>query len=79
MPFIAPHLARRLTRSTGGGLLPVSAVVGALVLVAADLIARRVADPTELPVGIVTILLGAPVFLWLLVRPARDGVAETAA
>lgn len=74
--FIAPHLARRLTRSAGGGLLPVSAAVGALVLVAADLIARRVMEPTELPVGIVTILLGAPIFLWLLVRAGRTGLAE---
>jgi iron complex transport system permease protein len=76
--FIAPHLARRLTRAAGGGLLPVSAAVGALVLVAADLVARRVADPTELPVGIVTILLGAPLFLWLLVRPGRPGARDGA-
>jgi iron complex transport system permease protein len=37
-----------------------------------------VADPTELPVGIVTILLGAPVFLWLLVRPGRVGAGAGA-
>jgi iron complex transport system permease protein len=66
--FIAPHVARRLARSTGAGLLPASAAVGALLVVAADLVARRVVEPAELPVGIVTVLMGAPFFLWLLVR-----------
>lgn len=69
--FIAPHLARRLTRTTGAGLLPASAAVGALLVVAADLVARRVVEPTELPVGIVTVLMGAPFFLWLLVRSGQ--------
>jgi len=66
--FIAPHLARRLARSTGSGLLPASAAVGALLVVAADLVARRLFEPAELPVGIVTALMGAPFFLWLLLR-----------
>jgi iron complex transport system permease protein len=69
--FIAPHVARRLARSTGSGLLPASAAVGALLVVAADLVARRVVEPTELPVGIVTVLMGAPFFLWLLVRSGQ--------
>ena len=66
--FIAPHLARRLARASGSGLLPASAAIGALLVVGADLVARRVVEPAELPVGIVTVLLGAPFFLWLLVR-----------
>jgi iron complex transport system permease protein len=66
--FIAPHIARRLARTTGSGLLPASAAVGALLVVGADLVARRVLEPVELPVGIVTVLMGGPFFLWLLVR-----------
>jgi iron complex transport system permease protein len=71
--FIAPHLARRLARASGSGQLPASAAIGALLVVGADLIARRVVEPAELPVGIITVLLGAPFFLWLLVRSDRVG------
>jgi iron complex transport system permease protein len=49
-------------------VLPASALFGAAFLVACDLIARTVLAPIELPVGIVTALLGGPFFLWLLVR-----------
>lgn len=66
--FVAPHLARRLARASGAGVLPASAAVGALLLIGADLVARRIVAPMELPVGIFTALLGAPYFLWLLVR-----------
>ena len=71
--FISPHLARRLARASGSGVLPASAAIGALLVVSADLIARRIADPVELPVGIVTVLMGAPFFLWLLLRGDRSG------
>jgi iron complex transport system permease protein len=73
--FIAPHLARRLARASGSGQLPASAAIGALLVVGADLIARRIVEPAELPVGIITVLLGAPFFLWLLVRADRVGAA----
>ena len=51
----------------------VDVVVGALVVVVADLLARRALAPTELPVGIMTALIGAPYLLWLLTRQARTG------
>jgi iron complex transport system permease protein len=74
--FIAPHIARRLARGTGSGLLPASAAVGAVLMVGADLLARRVAEPAELPVGLVTVLMGAPFFLWLLLRSDRVRVTR---
>jgi iron complex transport system permease protein len=51
-------------------VLPASACFGAAFLVACDLIARTVLAPIELPVGIVTALIGGPFFLWLLIRRA---------
>lgn len=73
--FIAPHLARRLARASGSGVLPATAAVGAFLLILADIVARRIIDPAEIPVGIVTVLLGAPYFLWLLARTTRTGGA----
>jgi iron complex transport system permease protein len=70
--FVAGPIARRLTRSPGACVVP-AAFVGALVVVAADLLARRVLAPTELPVGIATSVLGAPYLLWLLTRQIRTG------
>jgi iron complex transport system permease protein len=71
--FIAPHLARRLGRVSGSGLVPASAAIGALLLLASDILARRLIDPADLPVGIITAIIGAPYFLWLLVRTNRLG------
>ncbi len=65
-------IARRLVRTAGAGLVP-SALVGALLVVAADLMGRRLLAPIELPVGVFTALLGAPFLLWLLVRQTRVG------
>jgi iron complex transport system permease protein len=56
------------------GQLP-AAAFGALLLVASDLVARRIFAPTELPVGIVTSVLGAPYLLYLLARANRIGAA----
>jgi iron complex transport system permease protein len=72
--LVAPQIARRLVRGSGAALLP-SAAVGAALLAASDLIARRLFAPTELPVGIVTAVLGAPYLLWLLARANRIGSA----
>jgi iron complex transport system permease protein len=63
-----PHLARLLWGSDYRRLLPLSALLGASVLLAADLLARTLLAPQELPVGIVTALLGAPFFFYLLGR-----------
>ena len=72
--LVAPQIARRLVRDSSIALLP-SAAVGALLLVAADLVGRRIIAPTELPVGLVTAILGAPYLLLLLARANRIGAA----
>jgi len=56
-------------------VLPGAALLGAALLVLADLLARSLAAPAELPVGVVTALLGAPFFLWLLRRRAAEAGA----
>jgi iron complex transport system permease protein len=71
--FIAPHLARRMGRNSAAGSLALSAAVGAVLLLAADYVAKRILEPNELPVGIVTVALGAPYFLLLLYRTGRRG------
>jgi len=71
--FIAPHIARRIAKNAANGSLALSAAVGALLLVIADYIAKRILEPTQLPVGIVTVALGAPYFLALLYRGGRRG------
>lgn len=63
-----PHVARRLVGSRHRLLLPASALCGALFAVAADTLARTLFAPRELPVGVLTALLGVPVFLLLLYR-----------
>ncbi|MGO3885042.1 MAG: FecCD family ABC transporter permease [Mycetocola sp.] len=68
--LVAPQIARRLTRSTGVGLLA-SGVTGALVLVLSDFLAQRLFAPVQLPVGIVTVSVGGIYFVWLLVRETR--------
>jgi iron complex transport system permease protein len=66
----APQLARRLTRTPDLPLLS-SALTGAVVLVAADLAARTVLSPVEIPVGALTALVGGPYLLWLLGRASN--------
>jgi iron complex transport system permease protein len=68
----APQIARRLVGGRSLALLP-AAACGALLLAAADLAARRTFAPTELPVGVVTAILGAPYLLYLLARANRIG------
>lgn len=73
--LIVPHLLRLVLGGDHRGLLPACALGGALLLVTADTLARTVAAPAEVPVGILTALLGAPVFLWMLRRrsPGEGG------
>ncbi len=63
--LIAPHVARKLVGASHKKLLPAAFLLGGTLMTAADLCARTVAAPQELPVGAVTALLGAPFFLWL--------------
>ena len=64
--LIAPHIARRLVGPRHFWLLPMSACVGASIMMVADVVARTLVAPAELPVGILTALLGCPFFLFLL-------------
>jgi len=66
--IVVPHLLRLLIGPGHRLLLPATACFGALVLLVADTLARTLAAPAELPVGIVTAILGAPFFLFLLLR-----------
>ncbi len=66
--MMAPHICRLLVGADHRWLGPASLMLGGMFLALSDLIARSVAAPAELPVGIVTALLGGPFFLWLLVR-----------
>ncbi|NEU12389.1 iron ABC transporter permease [Methylobacterium sp. BTF04] len=69
--LVVPHALRLLVGPEHRLLLPASALLGGALLVLADVIARIVAAPAELPIGIVTAMVGAPVFLWLLLGRAR--------
>ncbi|EPM5416198.1 FecCD family ABC transporter permease [Vibrio parahaemolyticus] len=64
--LVIPHLGRMLAGPDHRTLLPISALLGALLLICADMIARVLLAPAELPVGIVTALIGAPFFIYLL-------------
>jgi iron complex transport system permease protein len=66
--LIAPHMARRLAGEEHGLLIPYTAVLGSLLLLTADTLGRVLAGSGSLPVGVVTSFLGAPMFLYLLVR-----------
>jgi iron complex transport system permease protein len=69
--LMTPHMVRLVVGPRHRLLLPASVLAGAIVLVLADLIARVVLAPVEIPVGIVTALAGGPFFIWLLVRKER--------
>jgi iron complex transport system permease protein len=73
--LIVPHLLRLLIGPDLRLLLPASFLGGAVFLVWADTLARTVLAPSELPVGVVTALLGGPFFLFLLRRSLRRGSA----
>ena len=66
--IVVPHLLRLATGPDHRALLPNAALLGGTLLIAADMIARTITAPAELPIGIVTATLGAPVFLWILLR-----------
>ena len=69
--LVVPHLVRLLAGPNHVRLLPLSALLGAALLLAADMLARTLLAPAELPVGIITALIGAPFFIWLLVTGRR--------
>jgi iron complex transport system permease protein len=69
--LVAPHVTRRLVGPAHEGMLPIAALFGGALLVLADLAGRWVIAPSELPIGIITALIGAPYFLFLLVRSRK--------
>lgn len=66
--LIAPHIARKLVGPAFGAVLPVSALIGALILLLSDMAARTLFAPLDLPAGIFTAAVGAPFFIYLLYR-----------
>ncbi|WP_454675161.1 FecCD family ABC transporter permease [Achromobacter pestifer] len=71
--LVVPHLVRMTLGANHRWLLPATVLAGALALVLADWAARTVVVPAELPIGLVTGLVGGPFFLWLLARGRRIG------
>jgi iron complex transport system permease protein len=72
--LVIPHLVRMVAGPGHKLLLPASALLGATILVLADLVARTIAAPAEVPLGVLTALIGAPFFFWQLRRTrARQG------
>jgi iron complex transport system permease protein len=72
--LVIPHVLRMLRSSDYTFLLPASALLGAFVMEVVDVVARLVIPPAELPIGIITAVVGAPVFLAILRRQTRAGV-----
>ncbi|UNZ22240.1 iron chelate uptake ABC transporter family permease subunit [Streptomyces sp. 891-h] len=72
--LLAPQIARRMTRTPQIPLL-CSALLGAFIVVAADLLARLLFAPVELPVGVLTAAIGAPYLIWLIIRSRTGGRA----
>jgi len=69
--LVVPHIARLFIGPDHRFLIPVSALGGAILLLVADIFARTLVSPTELPVGLLTALIGAPFFIVLLIKPRR--------
>jgi iron complex transport system permease protein len=66
--IVVPHLLRLMIGPDHRFLLPNAALLGASLLLLADMISRTIVAPAELPIGIVTATLGGPFFLWILMR-----------
>jgi iron complex transport system permease protein len=74
--LVVPHCVRLLAGPDHRLVLPGSALLGAVLVLAADLLARQVNPPAELPIGILTALLGAPFFLYLILQRKRQAVGD---
>jgi iron complex transport system permease protein len=70
--LVAPHMTRLAIGGDNRYVLPVSGLLGAVLLISADLVARRIIAPVILPVGAVTAFMGAPLFLYLIMRRRRE-------
>lgn len=72
--LVSPHLARLLTGASHRRVLPLAVLLGAVLLLLADILARTLIAPAEIPIGIITALVGGPVFIALLIREKRQGL-----
>ncbi|WP_090887629.1 FecCD family ABC transporter permease [Pedobacter rhizosphaerae] len=72
--LLIPHMTRLLGGVDHRFVIPVSALMGALVLSIADMVSRMIVQPIELPIGVVTALMGAPVFLYILIRDKKKSL-----
>jgi iron complex transport system permease protein len=70
--LIAPHITRRFTGNDYRFLLPCSALVGAALMIAADIASRMLASPAILPIGALTSFLGAPLFLYMIIKKGKS-------
>ncbi|TVY01404.1 FecCD family ABC transporter permease [Cohnella terricola] len=70
--LMAPHIARKLVGPAYGGVIPVSALIGSLVLLLSDLVARTAFLPLDIPAGVFTAAIGAPFFVYLLYRHRKS-------
>jgi iron complex transport system permease protein len=71
--LVVPHLLRMLKTADNRYLIIGSSLLGASLLTIADMMARIIIAPAELPIGIITALIGAPVFIWMLTRQNKSG------
>jgi len=74
--LVVPHIARMLVGTDHRRVLPVAVLFGAIFLIWVDVGARMIIAPSELPVGVITSLLGGPFFIWLLATTRRKGVGN---
>lgn len=73
--LVVPHIARLIVGSNHKFFIPLSAILGAFVLLWADSLSRTIVAPAELPIGIITAILGAPFFLWLLLKNRQNSMS----
>ncbi|WP_129692273.1 FecCD family ABC transporter permease [Gottfriedia acidiceleris] len=69
--LIAPHIARRLVGASYGALIPLSGIIGAIMVLVADTIGRTVFSPIQIPAGVFTAVIGAPYFIYLLFKSGK--------
>jgi iron complex transport system permease protein len=69
--LIVPYILRLVFRSNYHIILPLSAVFGSILLLVADTVSRTIAQPGEIPIGILTAFMGAPIFIVILIRSRK--------
>lgn len=70
--LVVPHIVRQITGPDNRILIPCSALLGAVLLTLSDLLCRTIAAPAEIPVGIVTAIIGTPFFIWLILKEKKS-------